>query len=136
MRSILITGGAGFIGVNAARHFQQKGWAVIILDNLSRRGAKENLDWLRDRRQVRFEGADIRDRTAIERIVDEIKPAAVLHLAAQVAVTTSVCDPREDFEINALGTFNVLGAVRLKSPDSFLSMRRPTRSTAKWRTSG
>jgi CDP-paratose 2-epimerase len=119
MKSILITGGAGFIGVNAAQHFHQQGWAVTILDNLSRRGAKENLDWLRHRRQVRFEHADIRDRTAIERIVDEVKPAAVLHLAAQVAVTTSVSDPREDFEINALGTFNVLDAVRLKSPDSF-----------------
>jgi len=119
MKSILITGGAGFIGVNAARHFHQQGWAVIILDNLSRRGAKENLDWLRHQQQVRFERADIRDRAAMERIVDEVKPAAVLHLAAQVAVTTSVTDPREDFEINALGTFNVLEAVRLKSPDSF-----------------
>jgi CDP-paratose 2-epimerase len=119
VKSILITGGAGFIGVNAARHFHQQGWAVIILDNLSRRGAKDNLDWLRHRRQVRFERADIRDRAAIERILDEVKPAVVLHLAAQVAVTTSVSDPREDFDINALGTFNVLEAVRLKSPDSF-----------------
>jgi CDP-paratose 2-epimerase len=119
MKSILITGGAGFIGVNAARHFHQQGWAVVILDNLSRRGAKENLDWLRHRRQVRFERADIRDGAAIERILDEVKPAAVLHLAAQVAVTSSVSDPREDFEINALGTLNVLEAVRLKSPDSF-----------------
>ena len=119
MKSILITGGAGFIGVNAAQHFHERGWAVTILDNLSRRGAQDNLDWLRRQRQVRFERTDIRDRDAIERLVGELRPDAVLHLAAQVAVTTSVTDPREDFEINALGTFNMLEAVRLKSPDSF-----------------
>jgi CDP-paratose 2-epimerase len=115
----LITGGAGFIGVNAAKHFHERSWAVTILDNLSRRGAQDNLDWLRRQQQVRFERADIRDRDAIERVVGQLRPDAVLHLAAQVAVTTSVADPREDFEINALGTFNVLEAVRLKSPDSF-----------------
>ena len=119
MNSILITGGAGFIGVNAAKYFHDQGWAITILDNLSRRGAAENLDWLRRQRQIRFERADIRDRAAMERIIDEVRPQAVLHLAAQVAVTTSVTDPREDFEINALGTFNVLEAVRLKSPESF-----------------
>ena len=119
MKSILITGGAGFIGVNAARHFHERGWAVTILDNLSRRGASENLDWLRRQQQTRFEHADIRDFRAMERIVDELRPSTVLHLAAQVAVTTSVTNPREDFENNALGTFNVLDAVRTKSPESF-----------------
>jgi len=120
MKSILITGGAGFIGVNAARHFHQRGWAVTILDNLSRHGAKDNLDWLRGQQQVRFEHADIRDFGAMERIIDELRPNAVLHLAAQVAVTTSVTNPREDFETNALGTFNVLEAVRTKSPESLV----------------
>jgi CDP-paratose 2-epimerase len=119
MKSILITGGAGFIGVNAAQHFHRQGWAVTILDNLSRRGAQDNLDWLRRQQQVRFERADIRDCDAIERLVGELRPDAVLHLAAQVAVTTSVSNPREDFEINALGTLNMLEAVRLKSPESF-----------------
>jgi CDP-paratose 2-epimerase len=119
MKSILITGGAGFIGVNTARHFHERGWAVTILDNLSRRGASANLDWLRHQQQTRFEQADIRDFRAMERIVDELRPSAVLHLAAQVAVTTSVTNPREDFENNALGTFNVLDAVRTKSPESF-----------------
>jgi CDP-paratose 2-epimerase len=119
VKSILITGGAGFIGVNAARHFHQRGWAVVILDNLSRRGASDNLDWLRHQQQVRFEHVDIRDFHAMERIVEELRPSAVLHLAAQVAVTTSLTDPREDFENNALGTFNVLDAVRIKSPESF-----------------
>ena len=119
MKSILITGGAGFIGVNAAQHFHQQGWTVTILDNLSRRGAQDNLNWLRRQQQVRFERADIRDRDAIEHLVGELRPDAVLHLAAQVAVTTSVSNPREDFEINALGTLNMLEAVRLKSPESF-----------------
>jgi CDP-paratose 2-epimerase len=120
MKSILITGGAGFIGVNAAGHFHQRGWAVTVLDNLSRRGASDNLDWLRAQQQVRFEHVDIRDNRAIERIVDELRPSAVLHLAGQVAVTTSVSHPREDFENNAVGTFNVLEAVRSKSPESFV----------------
>jgi CDP-paratose 2-epimerase len=119
MKSILITGGAGFIGVNAAHYFNERGWSVTILDNLSRRGALENVDWLRRQQQVRFERADIRDFPAIERIVDELRPGAVLHLAGQVAVTTSVSNPREDFENNTLGTFNVLEAVRTKSPESF-----------------
>jgi CDP-paratose 2-epimerase len=119
MKSILITGGAGFIGVNAARHFHERSWAVTILDNLSRRGASKNLEWLRRQQQTRFEQADIRDSGAMERIVDELRPSAVLHLAAQVAVTTSVTNPREDFETNALGTFNVLEAIRSKSPESF-----------------
>jgi CDP-paratose 2-epimerase len=120
MKSLLITGGAGFIGINAARHFHQRGWAVNILDNLSRRGASENLDWLRScQQQVRFEHADTRDFPAMERIIDELRPSAVLHLAGQVAVTTSVANPRKDFENNALGTFNVLDAVRTKSPESF-----------------
>ena len=119
MKSILITGGAGFIGVNAARHFHQRGWAVTILDNLSRVGASDNLDWLRSQQQVHFEHADIRDCRAVDRIIDQLRPSTVLHLAGQVAVTTSVSNPREDFEINAVGTFNVLDAVRTKSPDSF-----------------
>jgi len=119
MKSILITGGAGFIGVNSARYFQERGWTVILLDNLSRQGAAENLDWLRRKAQIRFERADVRNHEVMEHIIDEVRPDLVLHLAAQVAVTTSVRNPREDFEINALGTLNVLEAIRLKSPESF-----------------
>ena len=116
---ILITGGAGFIGVNAARYFAERGWAITILDNLSRRGTEDNLRWLREWTELRFERADIREPAAVDRIVGELRPEVVLHLAAQVAVTTSVTDPREDFEINACGTFNVLDAARRLSPDSF-----------------
>lgn len=119
MSSILITGGAGFIGVNSARYFADKGWEVTVLDNLSRRGTEDNLRWLQDKSPIKFERADIRDADAMERIIGKVKPDALLHLAAQVAVTTSVTNPREDFEINALGTFNMLEAVRKQSPDSF-----------------
>lgn len=119
MSSILITGGAGFIGVNSARYFADKGWEVTVLDNLSRRGTEDNLRWLQDKSPIKFERADIRDADAMERIVGKVKPDTLLHLAAQVAVTTSVTNPREDFEINALGTFNMLEAVRKQSPDTF-----------------
>jgi len=119
MSSILITGGAGFIGVNAARHFADSGWKVTVLDNLSRRGTDNNLAWLREHCKIAFERADIRDAGAMEALVGKYRPNVLLHLAAQVAVTTSVTNPREDFEINALGTFNMLEAVRKGSPDSF-----------------
>lgn len=119
MKSILITGGAGFIGVNSARHFASRGWKVTILDNLSRRGTEDNLRWLQASTPIQFERADIREAAAAERVVKAVQPDVVLHLAAQVAVTTSVTNPREDFEINALGTFNMLEAVRLHSPQSF-----------------
>ena len=118
-RTLLITGGAGFIGVNTARHFAASGWEVIVLDNLSRRGTEENLAWLQANMPVRFERGDIRDAARAAEVVRNARPEAVLHLAAQVAVTTSVTDPRTDFEINALGTFNMLEAVRQHSPESF-----------------
>jgi CDP-paratose 2-epimerase len=117
---MLITGGAGFIGVNAASHFSDQGWHITVLDNLSRRGTEDNLRWLRERTDVGFEKIDIRNADAMAGALENNKPDVVLHLAAQVAVTTSVTDPREDFEINALGTFNVLEAIRQKSPESFL----------------
>lgn len=120
MNSLLITGGAGFIGVNAARHFAGAGWKVCVLDDLSRMGSRENLDWLRGEVEVEFERADIRDAAALEAIVAARRPRAILHLAGQVAVTTSVVDPRLDFEINALGTFNLLEAVRRASPESIV----------------
>lgn len=119
MKSILITGGAGFIGSNSARYFAKRGWSVAILDNLSRRGAVDNLGWIQEQAQIQFHKMDVRDQDAVERRVAEMKPDVLLHLAAQVAVTTSVACPREDFEINALGTFNMLEAVRKHSPDTF-----------------
>jgi CDP-paratose 2-epimerase len=119
MPSILITGGAGFIGVNTAAHFARKGWKVIVLDNLSRRGASENLSWLKANATIAFEEADVRNAPHLESLLERHQPDVVVHLAGQVAVTTSLANPREDFEINALGTLNLLEAVRLKSPESF-----------------
>ena len=111
---VIVTGGAGFIGCNAAARFIGRGDDVVVIDDLSRRGAKSNLEWLQARGKLTFEKADIRDQQAMVRIFAANRDAGlVLHLAGQVAVTISVTDPRLDFDINALGTFNVLEAVRL-----------------------
>jgi len=119
MGRILVTGGAGFIGVNAAHHFAKTGWQVTVLDNLSRRGASINLEWLRRTVPFSFEHVDIRDRHRVNRVVAKTQPHVLLHLAAQTAVTTSLQDPIEDFEVNAGGTLNLLEAVRRLSPESF-----------------
>ncbi len=117
-RNFLITGGAGFIGSNYAHRLLERGEKVTIYDNLSRAGAQRNLSWL----QQEF------GENAFQLIVGDVREAALLadaaraaevivHLAGQVAVTTSVTDPRLDFEVNALGTFNVLEAARLSGGD-------------------
>ena len=118
--NILITGGCGFIGCNAAQRFLQLGHTVTVLDNLSRRGSDRNLEWLRTQGAFEFIKADIRDVELMNETANRGAFDVVLHLAAQVAVTTSVVEPREDFEINALGTFNVLEAVRKYSPRSIV----------------
>lgn len=111
-KTILITGGAGFIGSNTAKYFLDKKKRVIILDNLSRSGSKKNLKWLKSLNgNLKIVKSDIRyDRKVLDYLVTESD--AVIHLAAQVAVTTSVENPREDFEINALGTLNILESIR------------------------
>jgi len=112
LKRILITGGAGFVGCNLADHFIEKGHQVTIFDNFYRKGVRHNVAWLRERHGDGFrvvEG-DIRDYDAIRRATEGMQ--AVYHVAGQTAVTTSVLDPREDFEINAWGTFNVLEAAR------------------------
>ena len=115
-RKWVVTGGAGFIGCHAAARFHAAGDAVVVVDNLSRRGAEENLAWLRGRGVTDFVRLDVRDQSGVDRLMAEHADAdAVLHLAGQVAVTTSVLDPRADFEVNALGTLNVLEAVRLQA---------------------
>ncbi len=117
----LITGGAGFIGCNAARRFLTKGQKVVVLDNLSRKGSRWNLEWLRRHGDFDFVQGDVRDSEVPTTIFRRNKDIdVVLHLAAQVAVTTSCARPREDFEINALGTFNVLEAVRQCKPDTIV----------------
>ena len=112
-----ITGGAGFIGSNCADHFLQQGHTVTIFDNLSRVGSQANLNWLHEQhgsQRLKVIRGDVRNYPALEEAIPGSE--VVLHLASQVAVTTSVQNPREDFEINALGTFNVLEAVRHQCP--------------------
>jgi CDP-paratose 2-epimerase len=112
MARYLIVGGAGFIGVNAAEYYARQGHAVTVLDNFSRRGTEQNVNWLRrEHPDVKVVRTDI--RTDQDTLAAEAGSCDVLlHLAAQVAVTTSVTNPRTDFEINALGTLNVLEAAR------------------------
>jgi CDP-paratose 2-epimerase len=116
--NVLITGGCGFIGCNAAQRFLHRGDQVTVLDDLSRPGADRNLSWLRGQGSFKFIQGDVCDAALVSRVVHEGDFDAVLHLAAQVAVTTSVVNPRRDFEINALGTFNLLEAVREHCPRS------------------
>jgi CDP-paratose 2-epimerase len=117
-KRMLITGGAGFIGCNTARFFGARNWDVTVLDNLSRSGTEKNLQWLREGTTFDFAPVDVRNRPAVNGVVSEGRFDAVIHLAAQVAVTTSVMDPSSDFAINALGTFNILDAVRLFCPEA------------------
>jgi CDP-paratose 2-epimerase len=112
-KQFLVTGGAGFIGSNYVNRLLQRGEQVSVLDNMSRAGARLNLEWLRRThgdRSFKLITGDIREARVAQ---DAARDADVIvHLAAQVAVTTSVTNPREDFEINAMGTFNMLEAAR------------------------
>ena len=111
---ILITGGAGFIGSNLADRLLSEGHRVRVYDALARDGVERNLRWLQDRHgeQVEVVIGDIRDREKLAGAAADVQ--AVFHLAAQVAVTTSMLDPRDDFEINILGTLNILEALRAR----------------------
>jgi CDP-paratose 2-epimerase len=112
----IVTGGAGFIGSNTVHRLLREGHRVVVIDNLSRPGSRRNLDWLQQAGgDLTFVLQDIRDFDGLRRAVRPHAAEAVLHFAAQVAVTTSVTDPRQDFEINALGTFNLLEALRAES---------------------
>lgn len=115
---IFITGGAGFIGCNCARHFMDVGHEVVVLDNLSRIGSDLNLDWLNSLGEFQFIRGDIRDSGLLqEYFKDNQDVDVVFHFAAQTAVTTSITNPREDFEINALGTLNLLESIRCSDSD-------------------
>ncbi len=117
-RRYLITGGAGFIGSNYVHRLIQRGETVTVFDNLSRAGAPRNLAWLKDQfgeDAFRLIAGDVRNA---DQLAEAAKEADVIvHLAGQVAVTTSVTNPRADFEANALGTFNALEAARLSQRD-------------------
>ena len=109
----LITGGAGFIGSNYVRRLLARGEQVTIYDNLSRAGAPKNMAWLQElfgENGSRLIVGDVADATSLTEAAKDAD--VIVHLAGQVAVTTSVTNPREDFEANALGTFNALEAAR------------------------
>lgn len=111
---IVVTGGAGFIGSHLTDHLLAQGHQVAVVDSLARAGSERNAEWLRKRwgTAVPLHRIDVRDRSGIDDVFADCAPDLVCHLAAQVAVTSSVTDPRTDFEVNAGGTLNVLEAAR------------------------
>lgn len=115
VRPVLITGGAGFIGCNLADRLATEGHDVLVFDSLARPGAEQNLDWLqrRHRRRISASIADVRDACAVEEAVRDA--CAVFHFAAQVAVTTSLTAPMDDFGVNVQGTLHVLDAMRRRA---------------------
>lgn len=114
MKKILITGGCGFLGSNLAARGVSRGDKVTVLDNLSRAGVTENLEWLK-KMGVDYVFGDIRNQNDVEKTIQGGYDW-IFHTAAQTAMTTSLEDPRTDFDINALGTFNILEAVRKYCP--------------------
>lgn len=113
---LLITGGCGFLGSNLAAEALRRGDELVVFDNLSRLGSAENLGWLRSQGNFKHLHGDIRNGNDISRVVQEFCPDAVFHLAGQVAMTTSIANPRLDFEINVMGSFNLLEAIRRHAP--------------------
>jgi CDP-paratose 2-epimerase len=121
--SVLIFGGAGFIGSNLAHWFLTRtNVKVHVFDNLTRQGANFNAEWLKqitnDSDRLEFTIGDIRNRKLVEKAVSSADE--IYHFAAQVAVTTSLLDPRLDFEVNVEGTFNILDAARKSRKTPFL----------------
>ncbi|MBI2118354.1 MAG: SDR family NAD(P)-dependent oxidoreductase [Elusimicrobia bacterium] len=121
-KKILITGGCGFIGSNAAEHYLKRGSEVIIIDNLARKGSDTNLKWLKTKKSnVKFQNINITNyKKLTEFFKNHVDIDVILHFAGQVAVTSSLVDPRYDFETNALGTFNILEGMRNYCPDAIL----------------
>ncbi len=118
VRPVAVVGGAGFIGCNLAESVLAEGGEVLVVDTLRRPGVEANLAWLRQRHGARVHPAPADVRSA-EAMRDALADAsAVFHFAAQVAVTSSLEDPADDFAVNVQGTFNVLEAVRAAGRDT------------------
>jgi CDP-paratose 2-epimerase len=115
---VLVTGGLGFLGCNVADELASTGHEIVVFDNFTRVGATRNLAWLEARHSLQSVAGDVRSRDDVMRVVRMLRPDRVIHLAGQVAMTTSISDPRTDFEVNVLGTLNVLEALRLEVPDA------------------
>lgn len=114
----LITGGCGFLGSNIAAELISQGISPIIFDNLSRYGSFENLNWLHSLGGCQFTHGDIRNSGDVQRVIQAEMPDIIFHLAGQVAMTTSIQNPRLDFEVNALGSLNILESVRKVCPNA------------------
>jgi CDP-paratose 2-epimerase len=110
----LVTGGCGFIGSNITGRLLRDGKDVVVFDNMSRNGSFENLAWLRKSGLApeKFIHGDIRNQNDVDALIEAVKPEAIFHLSGQVAMTTSMRAPRRDFEINVLGSINLLESVR------------------------
>lgn len=115
---LLITGGCGFLGSNLAAHAIEKGLDLVVFDSLYREGSLANLSWLEGKGLFSFVHGDIRNQNDVTRLIQDFRPDAVFHLAGQVAMTTSIANPRMDFEVNVVGTHNLLEAIRLHAPDA------------------
>lgn len=113
---LLITGGCGFLGSNLAADAIARGDELVVFDSLYRNGSRENLTWLQTQGKFTFEHGDIRNQNDITRVIQTFKPDSIFHLAGQVAMTTSIANPRMDFEVNVMGTHNLLEAVRQHAP--------------------
>ena len=117
-KKYLITGGCGFLGSNIASELLKSNENLIIFDNLMRYGSTENKEWLQTIGNFTFIHGDIRNQNDVENTIKQQKPDVVYHLAGQVAMTTSIENPRMDFEANVVGSFNLLNAIRLYSQNS------------------
>jgi CDP-paratose 2-epimerase len=112
-QTALVTGGCGFVGSNVAARLLSDGWRPVLFDNLSRAGTEDNLRWLTEKGGCEFHRGDTRDFAELDRVIRETQPSVIFHLAGQVAMTTSMNDPRRDFETNVVGSVNLLESVRL-----------------------
>lgn len=115
---LLVNGGCGFLGSNLASHGIEMGYDVTVLDNLSRFGASQNLEWLKSLGKFTYIHSDMRNKNDVETVIKEGQFDAVFHLAGQVAMTTSIANPYKDFEINTMGAVNLLDSIRKYSPQT------------------
>lgn len=117
----LITGGCGFLGSNLAAEVMKRGEELFVFDNLYRTGTEQNLEWLKQQGKFKFYHSDIRSYNDVEYAIRDSKPDVIFHLAGQVAMSTSLENPRFDFEVNVVGGNNVLEAVRKFSPNTIVT---------------
>ena len=116
----LITGGCGFLGSNLASDILKDHHSVVIVDNFYRHGSQQNYEWLLGQGEFSFYNIDISDSDAVEKVISKELPDVVFHVAGQVAMTTSISNPRKDFQINVLGTLNILEAIRNYRSDAIV----------------